>query len=223
MLQSSLVKGVLWNGFLAVLPVVLAYVTLWTSRIRANKPVRYASLAVLSLVWLAFLPNTCYLLTEWRHFLLYLDINDFYVRSHEDPMLFLRLCEMSLFYLLYSGFGMVTFALAIRPMEHLAARKGASIWFWAVPFFVALSLGVYLGLILRFNSWDILSRPSVIWDALLVIGGRPRLLAFIFAFGIFLWIAYEAIDVWIDGLAERWSRLAGRRIHLGPDMKEATG
>ncbi len=219
MLASSLVKNLLWNSFLALIPVALAYVALWASRIRSQKPLRNAVIVVVSLVWLAFLPNTCYLLTEWRHFLLYLDVNDFYLRSHGNPALFLEMCTYSLYYLLYSGFGMLTFALAIRPMEHLACRKGASIWFWAVPFFVALSIGVYLGLILRFNSWDLVGRPSVIWTALVELGGKPRLLAFIFAFGLFLWAAYEAVDVWIDGLTERWSRLTGHRIHLGPRME----
>ncbi len=35
------------------------------------------------------------------------------------------------------------------------------------------------------------------------VGGRPKLAAFILAFGGFLWVAYEAIDIWIDGLKLR--------------------
>lgn len=213
---SSLVRNVLWNGMLAVIPVALAYVALWASRIPVMRWPRRIMVASLAVVWLAFLPNTCYLLTEWRHFLFLIDVRDLYVRSQADAMLLVRLIALSVFYFLYSGFGMLTFALAIRPMEHLAAKRGALVWFWGLPFFTALSLGVYLGLILRFNTWDLISRPAHVWAAIVQVGGRPFLAAFIVAFGVFLWIAYEAVDVWIDGLADRWSRVTGRRIHLGP-------
>ena len=206
---------------LAMIPVALAYASLWVSRVRGIGPARKAIIAVLAVVWLGFLPNTCYLLTEWRHFLLSLDVHDLYMRSQADPYLLTQLLAWSVFYFLYSGFGMVTFALAVRPMEHLAAKRGAAVWFWALPFFVAISVGVYLGLVLRLNTWDLVRRPSVVWGSILHIGARPLLAGFIVAFGVFLWLGYEAVDVWIDGLADRWSRLSGRRIHLGPEMGQS--
>jgi uncharacterized membrane protein len=115
---------------------------------------------------------------------------------------------------------MMTFTLAIRPMEHLALRQGAAVWFWTLPFFVALSVGVYLGLIVRLNTWDIIGKPGAVWQSVADLGGHPRLAAFIIAFGVFLWLAYESLDIWIDALAERWSRITGRRIHLGPKIKQ---
>jgi uncharacterized membrane protein len=75
---------------------------------------------------------------------------------------------------------------------------------------------VYLGLVLRFNSWNLINRPNEIWAALLQVGGRPKLIAFIVMFGLFLWAAYESLDIWIDAVTERWSKLSGRRVHLGP-------
>jgi uncharacterized membrane protein len=220
--QTEVINGVLWNCYLAVIPVALAYVILWVSRIRKAKSLRNLLVAGLAIVWLAFLPNTCYLLTEWRHFLFMVDRYNLFVASRYNPDLLIGLCAWSLFYLLYSGFGIVMFCLAIRPMEHLAAKRGATVWFWALPLFVALSLGVYLGLVLRFNSWEPATHPSSIWRALIVTAGRPKLLGMIVIFGIFLWGVYEAVDVWIDGLTERWSRLTGRRIHLGPHLQTAT-
>jgi uncharacterized membrane protein len=215
---SSLVTNVAWNGVLALIPVGLAYSALWVSRLPGRPVVRRGFMAALGLAWLAFLPNTCYLLTEWRHFLFNLDVQDLFVRSHNEPFLLAQLLGWSAFYLLYSGFGMMTFTLAIRPMESLASRRGAAVWFWTLPFFVALSLGVYLGLVVRLNTWDIFGRPAVVWRSIVQIGGHPRLAAFIVAFGVFLWLTYESIDIWIDGLAERWSRITGRRIHLGPQI-----
>jgi len=208
--------GVVWNGFLALIPVVLAYGIVWLARTARGSAGRKALIVGLSLGWLAFLPNTCYLLTEWRHFLEYVDSRDLFLRSQMNSFVFVRLCGLWLFYFLYSGSGMFTFALAIRPIEHLAAKRGASTWFWAIPFFIALSLGVYLGLVLRFNSWDLATRPGVVWDEIVAIGSRPALGSFIVLFGVFLWIAYKAIDIWIDGLADRLSRITGRSIHVGP-------
>jgi len=218
---SSLVRNVVWNGMLALVPVALAYAALWLSRVPRWRATRNALIAALAAAWLAFLPNTCYLLTEWRHFLFNVDVQDLFVRSRTEPFLLAQLLGWSAFYFLYSAFGMMTFTLAIRPMEHLAARRGAAVWFWTLPFFVALSVGVYLGLIVRLNTWDILGRPGAVWQSVVQIGGHPRLAAFTVAFGVFLWLAYESLDIWIDGLTERWSRVTGRRIHLGPEIKQA--
>ena len=46
-------------------------------------------------------------------------------------------------------------------------------------------------------------RSLLIWAAIVEVGGRPLLAAMILAFGAFLWIAYESLDIWIDGLKHR--------------------
>jgi uncharacterized membrane protein len=194
---------VIWNGTLAVIPVAAAY----TFRgVLDKRPLRlggYLGAIALGVIWLAFLPNTCYLLTEWRHFLKTIDSQNLFMRATTDSVLFIKLVLASLFYFFYSLFGMVTFAMAIRPMERAAIKRGLWVRFWAVPFFAAVALGVYLGLVLRFNSWDLLRSPSMVWQAVVEIGGRPKLAAFIVAFGGFLWLSYEALDIWIDGLKLR--------------------
>lgn len=210
------VSSVPWNTFLALIPIALAYVMLWVYRGVRPRAIRNTILCGLGIAWLAFLPNTCYLLTEWRHFMDTVDMRNLYLQSKYDKTAFMQLCVMTMFYTAYSGVGILAFALAIRPIEKLAKSAGATIWFWGLPFFVAMSLGVYLGLVLRFNSWDILQRPNQVWAEFAAIGGRPVLGLFIVAFGLLLWALYESVDIWVDALAERWSVLTGRRIHLGP-------
>lgn len=195
--------NVAWNGMLAVVPVVSGYGLRMLFETRPSSAARYLAGAALALVWFVFLPNTCYLLTEWRHFLLILDAGDLYLRAAHESLPFIKLVLGSLFYFLYSLFGMLTFAMAIRPVERLALKRGVAVRFWAVPFFAAVSLGVYLGLVLRFNSWDIATCPARIWRAVVEVGGRPLLAAMIIAFGAFLWICYEALDIWLDGLKQR--------------------
>ena len=194
---------VMWNALLAIIPVGAAYALRGILNKKPSHFAAYAATAVLGVIWFIFLPNTCYLLTEWRHFLEALDSQNLFLRANTDNLLFIKLVVGSIFYFLYSLFGMFTFAMAIRPVERAAIKRGISIKFWAIPFFAAIALGVYLGLVLRFNSWDLLKCPSRVWLAIVEVFGRPKLTLFILAFGGFLWIAYEVLDIWIDGLKQR--------------------
>ena len=203
---DSLAGSVAWNGMLAAVPVLAGYTLRAVLDKRPSSARHYAAAAVLGVVWFVFLPNTCYLLTEWRHFLAVLDSENLFLRARGDSVLFIQLIMGSLFYFLYSALGMVAFALAIRPVERAAIKRGMAVRFWAFPFFAAVSLGVYLGLIIRFNSWDLATNPSTVWSAIVEIGGHPKLAAFVIAFGGFLWIAYESLDIWIDGLKLRLAK-----------------
>jgi len=194
------------------MPVALAYLMSLAANMNASKLLRCLLVVAIAPVWLAFLPNTCYLLTEWRHFLFTLDNHDLYIRSQVDSSLYLPLFRATLFYACYSGFGMMTFALAIRPVERIAARAGLPIWSWAVPFFAMVSLGVYLGLVQRFNSWEPLTKFGPLWSASVAAMEHSRLGWFILAFGAFLWISYEALDLWIDAAGERWRKLTARQV-----------
>jgi uncharacterized membrane protein len=194
---------VMWNGMLATIPVGAGYAL---RSVLDRKPLRVTGCALalaLGLIWLIFLPNTCYLLTEWRHYLDMLDSQNLFLRAKGDNVLFIKLTLGTMFYFLYSLFGMAAFAMAIRPVERAALRRGIAVRFWALPFFAAVALGVYLGLVLRFNSWDAIGNPAMVWEAIVEVGGRPKLAAFILAFGGFLWVAYEVLDIWIDGLKQR--------------------
>lgn len=202
---------VAWNTFLALVPVVLAYVI---HRLATNRPSGFSSRVlplVLGLPWLAFMPNTCYLLTEWRHFLDTVEYRDLSTRWQVDSGAALDLMIYTLFYFCYSALGMIAFALAIRPMAQILKDRGAALWVWAIPFFMLMSVGVYLGLILRFNSWDLLTRPGLVWASVMNLLNRPVLVTFILLFAGFLWFAFWVMDVWIDGLCLRWQRITHRQ------------
>ncbi len=165
--------------------------------------VLWSCLAILSGLWLAFLPNTCYLITEWRHFLELVDSRNLSLRARTDRGLLFDINLWALFYLFFSGTGILLFTLAIRPVERLLRQ-------WRVPFlliapflFTLLSLGVYLGLIKRFNSWDLLARPGAIWTSVIAVPQRPMLVTSILIFALLLWGLYEAMDIWVDGVKER--------------------
>jgi uncharacterized membrane protein len=208
MLQKSLLLNTAWDLFLAAIPVGLGYgaATLGRRARQQRKAMLWIGFAVLMALWLAFVPNTCYLLTEWRHFLNQVDSRNLYQRSQHQPGLLLHISLLALFYLGFSGFGAMSLALAIRPIERLLREWRIPFLVIALPLFMLLSLGVYLGLIVRLNSWDLWTRPLHVWRYIAEVPSRPSIVAAVAVFGLFLWGLYEALDLWVDAFQQRLRR-----------------
>lgn len=203
--------GVAWNLFLALIPVALAFLIVRLAQMPAVRAhvMAKVGLGALVVIWLAFLPNTCYLLTEWRHYLSELNQSGMYSQwaFGRDHSAMLWLINNAIYFFGYSMFGMITFALAIRPMAQLARRWVPRVWLLGIPLFPLLALGVYLGLVLRYNSWDLVTRPDIVLRTIQNTLVHPFLLPLILVFGAFLWLAYFVLDVWIDGFRVRFTRL----------------
>lgn len=200
-------KWTLWNLFLAFVPVVAGWVV--AALLPRTKRSRLLWLLLLpaALFWLAFLPNTCYLLTEWRHFLYDPQFQSLHDRADSYRPAMIKVAEWGLFYLAYSGFGMVCFTAAIRPVARQAARRKLMPNLWATPFFLLVALGVYMGLIVRLNSWDILKRPGHVWDVAVGAMTNPALLKVIVIFALLLWLGYFLMDAWADGMMARLQKM----------------
>ena len=196
---------IFWNLFLSAIPVGLVY--LWTYCIRRyslkRKGIHWVAFAPLIVMWVAFLPNTCYLLTEWRHFL----FDDYFVgvrgavESNHAGML--RVARQGLFFLCYSGFGVLALVFAIRPAEEFLTKIRIHKAVWMVPLFLLTSLGVYLGLIVRLNSWDLIAKPNMVLQVTGHALMSSLLLKTIVFFAFLLWMCYEIGNVWADGLMLR--------------------
>lgn len=194
-----------WNLFLAAIPVALAYLLAWGLGGKGRKRWMPSFVAIpLGLLWLAFLPNTCYLLSEWRHLLI--DERWFGVVTAaqvNDPYAMYALARGSLFFLGYSGAGVLMFVLAVRPIERWLRSVGVSMIAVAPFLFWLTSLGVYMGLIVRLNSWDLWNRPAHVLDVAANAVTSTTLLGSISVFALLLWALYEGVDLWVDGLTDR--------------------
>jgi uncharacterized membrane protein len=196
---------ILWNLFLSAVPVCLVY--LWTFCIQKfslkRRSVHWVAFTPLIMMWAAFLPNTCYLLTEWRHFL----FDGYFVEVRQsveaDRTNMLHVARQGLFFLCYSGFGVLCLVFAVRPAEEFLEKLKINKALWMPPLFLLTSLGVYLGLIVRLNSWDILARPYSVFQITLHALVTPVLLKTIFVFAFLLWLCYEIANMWADGLMLR--------------------
>ncbi len=195
---------IMWNLFLSSIPVGLAY--LWTYCVRRyslkRRGVHWVAFLPIVIMWIAFLPNTCYLLTEWRHFLFgehFIAARDSVSTDHS----WLRVAKQGFFFMCYSGFGVLTLVFAIRPAEELLKKLHVQKALWMVPLFLLTSLGVYLGLIVRLNSWEIVTRPAEVWHMIVHAASSALLMKTIVIFAFLLWICYEIANMWADGLMLR--------------------
>jgi uncharacterized membrane protein len=202
------------NLFLAAIPVALAFIIARGMRREMHRlgRVRWLLWLPLLLLWLAFLPNTCYLLTEWRHFLDTVVTTPVYVGTYGvsgNHHSILTLLMVIAFYLLYTGAGLWMFFLALWPLDRLTRRRlgHATHWIQAVVFFFC-AIGVYLGLVWRFNSTDVLHphRLLGILQILTDMAHSPLLIILLFVFGGMLWLLYLLFDIWMEGALARVKR-----------------
>jgi len=200
------------NLSLAAIPVAAAFIAAGgIKRDRSGRNgIRWIVWMPVLLIWLAFLPNTCYLLTEWRHYLQGLTEHPEFLPGHEDRSGVLAFLTVTAFYVFYSGFGMLTFFLAVWPLDRLVNRRLRGLrWAWQAGLFTACAFGVYLGLVDRFNSWDSIDplRLSGILQTAASIPYRPVLFAVIVGFGLILWLFYTLFDIFMDGAILRVQKM----------------
>ncbi|MFT7578453.1 MAG: putative membrane protein [Myxococcota bacterium] len=175
-----------WNLFLACIPVAAAYGTIvvW----RRTKRRWLAALA--AVIWLAFFPNAPYIITDLMH-----------LRSTRGAPLWMDLLMVSTS--AWTGLLLGLGSLAL--MHRLWLDSGRSArwgWFLTAVASVAAGFGVYLGRFLRWNSWDLVTRPVDLLHEAFVHFGGPRIFAFSLAFGLVMWVAYLALH----GIARPFAR-----------------
>jgi uncharacterized membrane protein len=138
----------IWNLFLAWIPFVIA-LGLYQLRVR-----RRLLLAVAGCTWLAFFPNAPYMITDLVHLQ--------NVRS--APIWY-----DSVMLTTFAWTGLFLGLISLRMIQSLVRQRFGNLVSWGFAFTVlALSgFGIYLGRVQRWNSWDIVTNPSLIVSGLL--------------------------------------------------------
>lgn len=136
-----------FNVFLALLPILFAF-----SFLRSKKS--YFKI-LFFILWLLFVPNTIYLVTDLKYFL-----GDFV-----NVLGFYKLI-IALQYIVLFIFGIITFILALYPFDRILSRKKSQFRQNRNLLLILLNLiiafGVSLGRIERINSWDIFINPKAV-------------------------------------------------------------
>lgn len=153
------VSFIFWNIFLAALAILTGQ---WAAKMLVSAKPWYLKL-VAFLIWLAIFPNAAYLMTDARHVIGYCPLFSYG-----------KVCAynawMTLFFFAFGAVGWPALVLSLRPMKRAVTKwfgKLAGLVFPVLMCFLA-AWGLLLGLVNRFNSWDILTRPfKVIKTALI--------------------------------------------------------
>jgi len=164
-----------WNLCLAVVPYAI---TIYLN----NRPqLKKIQLFIGFSFWLAFLPNAPYIVTDFVHLKL----------SH-FPIIYLDILMVFMF----ASNGLILFYLSLRDMlklmEPYFKKRSKSIV--TVALILLTSFGVYLGRFLRYNSWEVLSNPQIlftdIWSMVIAPLEHREVWSFTLCYSAFLGLGY---------------------------------
>ncbi|WP_205509409.1 DUF1361 domain-containing protein [Longitalea arenae] len=131
-----------WNLFLAWLPYMISS---WLQK-RPALQAQPGKFAMISFVWLLFVPNSFYILTDLFHLGKY----------HNVPNWF----DLALI-ISFAWNGLLLGVLSVRQMEKMIQPylRGKHELLFIYPIMFLNALGVYMGRYPRFNSWNIITNP----------------------------------------------------------------
>jgi len=162
-----------WNLALALIPYLISsYLSVYFRQLQ-----RKTTFFLLS-IWLLFLPNSFYIVTDLIHV----------VRS-EGNLFYLDL----LLICSYAVSGFLLGILSLKTVETIiqTSSKNKRILHYIIPLICFLNgFGIYIGRILRFNSWDIISRPLYLFETLFRVLISLETVFFSLHFGTFIYLAF---------------------------------
>jgi uncharacterized membrane protein len=136
----------LWNLFLGFIPYVLSSVLKNNIRYQENRFIRI----LIATTWLLFLPNSFYIITDFIH----LFGNNKTIIPYDIVMLSA-----------FSVAGFLAGLVSLYDIQTLISvhysKKISHLFLFIVSYLSGF--GVYLGRIMRFNSWNVISKPKQLY------------------------------------------------------------
>ena len=175
-------KGFVWNNLLSAVALFF-YCCFRSSALRKKK---FLS-PVLFCVWMLFLPNTFYMLTDLKY------ISQFDIVAFSEPVFpdfFWRSWAFT-FSLVYSVFSGVAFGIvSLIDFEHVFLSRFSRVVreLTVAAVMLVSGFGVYIGRFARLNSWDII-RPEFLLEELLPYLPKDSIV-FILLFAYISWILF---------------------------------
>jgi uncharacterized membrane protein len=147
----------IWNLFLAWLPYLLS---LWIVALRSKPLKRWWTLPLATVLWALFIPNAPYIMTDFGHLL----------RPRQFPFMY---DVVMIFVFAWTGLllGLASLHLLQAQVKQSWGGLAAGGFLLATTFMTGM--GIYLGRFLRWNSWDLLRRPSTMFSTVAGIFQNP--------------------------------------------------
>lgn len=139
----------LWNLFLAWLPLVLA---VWLVQLLKKQPWISIWPLILTLGWLVFLPNSFYMISDYIH-----------LQGIQRVDILFDTIMFSSFIFVGLAVGFTSVLLVHRELNRRLKPRPAG---WLIGIVLALcSYAIFLGRYLRWNTWDVILNPaSLLFD-----------------------------------------------------------
>lgn len=159
-----------WNLFLALIPW-------WISNYLKQKESLQFKHAPLLGIWLLFIPNSPYILTDLFHL---------------RPRPYLPLWFDLVLVLSFALIGMIVFLKSLKDVLSILKTYVSPMLFTLLtPFiFWLISFGLYLGRYLRFNSWNVVNHPFQLMRQSFDILFEKDTIGFTLIFSVFMWFLY---------------------------------
>lgn len=170
--QSLFLIFLVWNLVLSGVPFAISAYLL-------HKPsTNIARLLSCSFVWLLFLPNAPYIITDFLHLHMGQDMPAWY-----DILLLTS----------YSFSGILFGLLSMADMEkvwklHFGQKTAHAFIFGSA---ILSGFGMYLGRYERYNSWDIIHTPIALFSDIFLLVFELRAIGFTLGYGMLLYLVYS--------------------------------
>ena len=185
----------MWNLFLAWVPLGAAVLFRFLSPKGALTFFRGLLLGILGLVWFLFFPNAPYMVTDFIH----INGREFFALTqgqwvfNREFLLWYDLVMMTLFVMTALMTGFWSLFLMQKSVKENFGRP-LSWLFSGFVLFIA-SFGIYLGRFIRWNSWDLVTNPKDLIKS--VLGNfHDEALGFTLLFFAFLVLLYINFYYW---------------------------
>lgn len=171
-----------WNLVLAAVPAFAS--TMLGRGHRRSEP--RAGLWLWAALWLAFLPNAPYIVTDFVHF------------KYRPPVpLWFDIALM----VSAAGTGLLLGYASTAEVQRVVSERRGSAMGWAVACGALLlsGFGIYLGRFLRWNSWDVVTSPDRLFGALAARAGDhslpARTIAVTLIYGVGVMLGYLGLKL----------------------------
>ena len=177
--KSLFFSFLLWNLFLAIVPYFISQFMI----LQGVKRLSLKYKVPLLVVWLLFLPNAPYLITDLIH------LHNFY-----SNWTWFDLFTVFSFAITGVLFGTLSLLDFYSILNHIHSKKLANL---IIPVVCFLSgYGIYLGRFLRFNSWDVIYKPQILLNDMVTSLTKPYVWLMSFAFGTLMTLFFFFVK-WI--------------------------
>ncbi len=178
----------IWNLFLAWIPLLLAY--LLVQQVRHQSWSSWPAIG-LSLAWLLFLPNSFYMVSDFIHL-------------HDIPRT--HILFDSLMFSMFIITGLMLGNTSLYMVQTQLRRRISALYTGVLisGLLLLCSFAIYLGRELRWNSWDVLISPAgILFDVserIIDPLAHPRAFSVTLMFFVFLTSLYWAVWIMIRAL-----------------------